>query len=385
MNIRSRSTGESTKSINIQRIETYVLRYPLSTPVQTSFGLMLDRPMVLLCVTNIDGQQGWGEIWCNFPSVGAEHRKRLADNILAPLVIGKPFHKPQDLYHYLTNSVEILTIQCAEPGPFAQAIAGIDLAVWDLAARLDEQPLWKFMGGESPLIKVYASGLNPTNPERLAAEKYGQGYRAFKLKIGFGEQKDGDNLNNLRNTLGGEVDLMADANQNWNLTEAKRMAKFLEPFQLRWLEESMKVTTPLSHWKELADSTHIPLAGGENMLGTEQFEQAIDAVYLKVIQPDIAKWGGFSDCLPIAHRIRQSKALYCPHYLGGGIGLLGSAHLLAAVGGDGMLEIDANENPLRQELCGSLNSIDNGTSLLSNEPGIGFVPNLNSNLREYLV
>lgn len=61
MNIRSRSTGESTKSINIQRIETYVLRYPLSTPVQTSFGLMLDRPMVLLCVTNIDGQQGWGK------------------------------------------------------------------------------------------------------------------------------------------------------------------------------------------------------------------------------------------------------------------------------------------------------------------------------------
>jgi len=374
-----------SKSINIQQVQTFVLRYPLSTPVQTSFGVMLDRPMVLVCVTNIDGQQGWGEVWCNFPSVGAEHRKRLVDEILAPLVIGKPFDKPQELYNHLTNRIEILAIQCAEPGPFSQAIAGIDLAVWDLAARLDEKPLWQFMGGENPLIKVYASGLNPTNPERLAADKYKQGYRTFKLKIGFGEKIDGKNLYNLRNTLGDDVDLMADANQSWDLTEAKKMAKFLEDFDLGWLEEPMKVTDPPESWKELADSTSIPLAGGENMMGTEQFEKAIEAGSLKVIQPDIAKWGGFSDCLPIAHSIRQSSSLYCPHYLGGGIGLLGSAHLLAAVGGDGMLEIDANENPLRQELCGPLNSIDNGTSLLSDEPGIGFVPDLNNKLREYLV
>ena len=125
-----------------------------------------------------------------------------------------------------------MAIQCAEPGPFSQAIAGIDLAVWDLAARLDEKPLWQFMGGENPLIKVYASGLNPTNPERLAADKYKQGYRTFKLKIGFGEKIDGKNLYNLRNTLGDDVDLMADANQSWNLTEAKKMAKFLEDFDL---------------------------------------------------------------------------------------------------------------------------------------------------------
>jgi D-galactarolactone cycloisomerase len=374
-----------SKFINIQQIETFVLRYPLTRPVQTSFGLMFDRPMVLVRVTNNDGQQGWGEIWCNFPSVGAEHRKRLADEILAPLIIGKQFDKPQDLYDYLTRSVEILTIQCAEPGPFAQAIAGIDLAVWDLAARLNEKPLWQFMGGINPLVKVYASGLNPTNPERLAAEKYKQGFRAFKLKIGFGEQTDGDNLDNLRNTLGDDVDLMVDANQSWNLTEAKRRVKFLEAFNLRWLEEPMKVTTPPEAWKELADSTNIPLAGGENIMGKEQFEQVIEAGSLKVIQPDIAKWGGFSDCLPVAHSIRQSSALYCPHYLGGGIGLLCSAHLLAAVGGDGMLEIDANENPLRQEMCGPLNNIDNGTSLLSDEPGIGFVPNLNSGLKKYLV
>ena len=60
--------------IRIDRLEASVYRYPLATPVQTSFGLMRDRPMVVVKLTGRDGVVGWGEIWCNFPSVGAEHR-----------------------------------------------------------------------------------------------------------------------------------------------------------------------------------------------------------------------------------------------------------------------------------------------------------------------
>ena len=85
---------------------------------------------------------------------------------------------------------------------------------------------------------------------------------------------------------------------------------------------------------------------------------------MKVIQPDITK----RVASPVAHSIYHPSALYCPYYLGGGIGLLGSANLLVAVGGDGMLEIDTKENPLRQEWCGPLNTMNNGYSLTSAWP-----------------
>ena len=94
---------------------------------------------------------------------------------------------------------------------------------------------------------------------------------------------------------------------------------------------------------------------------------------LSVVQPDAAKWGGISACLPVARRIIDTGQSHCPHYLGGGIGLLASAHLLAAVGGDGLLEIDANPNPLHTMLHGPLGMITEGRVTLGSEPGLGRV------------
>ena len=105
---------------------------------------------------------------------------------------------------------------------------------------------------------------------------------------------------------------------------------------------------------------------------------------VRVLQPDIAKWGGLSKCVPIAREALKTGLRYCPHYLGGGLGLLASAHALAAVGGDGLLEIDANPNPLRTTLCGSLTEISNGRASLNDEPGLGIVPDL-SKLEAYRV
>ena len=77
--------------IRIDRLEASVYRYPLATPVQTSFGLMRDRPMVVVKLTGRDGVVGWGEIWCNFPNVGAEHRARLAEHVIAPILLARDF------------------------------------------------------------------------------------------------------------------------------------------------------------------------------------------------------------------------------------------------------------------------------------------------------
>lgn len=359
-------------SFTVASVEALVFRYPIETPVRTSFGIMHDRPALFVRVTDAEGVIGWGEVWCNFPSVGAEHRARLIESVLAPLLAGRTFERPENVFEELTAKTAVLAIQSGEPGPLAQAIAGVDIALWDLAARKAGQPLWRFLGGNASTIHAYASGLNPDKPEQLAARRYESGYRAFKLKIGFGEETDITNLRALRNALGDRVELMVDANQAWSLQQALATAPKLESFKLQWLEEPLRADRPLDEWSKLAKATSIGIAAGENISGFDDFETALHSRVLRVVQPDIAKWGGFTGCLAIAKKARATGHRYCPHWLGGGIGLSASAHLLAAVGGDGLLEVDANPNPLRDEIFPASVSIGDGKIALSEtSPGLG--------------
>ena len=116
------------------------------------------------------------------------------------------------------------------------------------------------------------------------------------------------------------------------------------------------------------------IAAGENLLGDEQFDAYIAANVLGVVQPDICKWGGFTKILPLAQRIVDARQVYCPHFLAGPFGILASAHCLAAAGGEGILEIDVNPNPLRVELTGGLPLIKDGIMTLPAGPGLGIEP-----------
>ncbi|MEW9582595.1 mandelate racemase/muconate lactonizing enzyme family protein [Paraburkholderia sp. DGU8] len=367
--------------LTIGRVEVHVLRCPISTPVRTSFGTMYDRPAVLVSVTDSDGCTGWGEIWSNFPACGAEHRAAIVSTVLAPMLTGRLVAHPADVFRDLTEGTAVLALQSAEPGPFAQAIAGIDLALWDLRARRAGLPLWKLLGGSADNIPVYASGLNPVGSAELVAEKLERGYEAFKLKVGFGVDQDVNNLKILREIIGPNRRLMVDANQAWALSEALTMAPLLAPFNLGWLEEPLRCDRPLNEWQTLAGNSPVPLAGGENIAGDDEFDAAIASRAFAVIQPDAAKWGGISGCLRVVRATQAAGLTYCPHYLGGGVGLLASAHLLAATGADGMLEIDSNPNPLRTLLHGPLDTLVNGRVSLGNAPGIGIEPNV-TELRE---
>jgi len=360
----------------LARIEAFVFRYPIRTPVKTSFGVMHDRPGVFIRAEDRDGVVGWGETWCNFPTAGGEHRARLINELLAPLAIKRTYASPRDAFDELTAKTAVLAIQSGEAGPLAQAIAGIDIALWDIAARRAGEPLWRFLGGSHGRVRVYASGINPDRPEETVAATYGRGHRAFKLKIGFGNEVDLRNLAAIRDAVGGDLPLAVDANQAWSLDEAKEAVPDLERYRLAWLEEPLRADRPWSEWRELAASTRIPLAAGENIAGFEAFSEALQQKVLGIVQPDVAKWGGISGCLAAAQRILQAAAAYYPHYLGGGIGLVASAHLLAAVGGDGMLEIDVNENRLRDRLCGPLCDVTDGHVSLPDQPGLGIEPDL---------
>ena len=377
-------TNFSFSPICLIKAEASVYRTPIDEPVQTSFGIMYDRPAVLVRIEDGDGLVAWGEIWCNFPSVGAEHRARLFNSVLAPILLEQSWNSPLTAFNTLTSRLHILGIQCGEPGTIAQAIAGADIALWDLVGKKMNQPLWKLLGG-SAKISTYASGLSPTNPEKLAQQKWDEGYRAFKLKVGFGNERDFKNLQSLRNLFGSTTKLMVDANQAWTPENAVENISSLSALNPFWIEEPLPADSSLNTWNALAKKVSpIQLAAGENMRGTEEFNAAIESDAFGVIQPDLGKWGGYSGCINVGLASLKRNKLFCPHWLGGGVGLLASMHLKAAVGGPGFVEVDSNPNLLRELLALPTPKPLNGDVILSDKPGLGIGPDLLS-LKSFLI
>lgn len=363
--------------MTISKVECWLFRAPIATPVATAFGSMMHRPALFLRVSASDGAWGWGEVFCNFPQVGGEHRARLIDSLFAPLLQGSPSDSPQRLRVRLEEQTRRLAIQCGEPGPFAQIIGAVDQALWDLAGRRAGLPLWKLLapgpeGGNR--VRVYASGLGPDHVADTALRKKAEGYSAFKFKVGFNAKRDKANFADIRAALGDEAVVMIDANQAWTPSTAAQRIAELAPFNPYWIEEPLAADEPVSHWRELARECGLPLAAGENLRGACAFEEALAAGYLTFIQPDVGKWGGISACRDVVQLARSHKAVFCPHWLGGGIGLAASLHLRAAMGPEGYAEVDANPNPLREEVFSP--SPRDGWVTLANAPGLGVEPDL---------
>ncbi len=361
--------------IQLTSIEAFAFRVP-TKPIKVSFGTFRDRPMVLVRVRDRDGAEGWGEVWCNWPAVTAEHRARLAVDI-GERMIGRTLESPDQAFHALTSELEVLALQTGEGGPIAAAIAGIDIALWDLAARKADLPLYRALGGAPrERLPVYATGINPDEPEKYAAERYAEGHRAFKLKTGFGMERDLRNLRAMREAIGPDAVLTCDANQALSVDQAIEFARAAEPIDLQWFEEAIRVDRPVSEWKRLAEASPIPLAGGENFQGT-QFDDAIGAGALKVFQPDITKWGGVTGNFRVGSAAVKAGKRYCPHFFAGGVCLLASLHTLSAAGGTGLLEFDCWPNANRELVVGDLLPVEDGTVPVPTGPGLGATPDMN--------
>jgi L-alanine-DL-glutamate epimerase-like enolase superfamily enzyme len=369
------STGQSAAAHAIATAEVFLLAAPINEPVETAFGRMDERPALLLRLRDRDGAEGWGEVWCNFPACGAAHRAALVRSLVAPLVTGQDPGDPAALSAALAARLRILAIQSGESGPFAQVLAGLDCALWDLAARRAGLPLRVLLAGAAAPahVPVYASGINPGGAVETVARERDNGHRAFKLKIGFGQDRDRTNLAGARAHVP-DAALMADANQAWAAETAIAQASGLTDLDLHWLEEPVAADQPPVIWQRLRRAIPIPLAAGENLRGEAAFAAAIRAGNLAVIQPDCAKWGGVTGCLAVGRAALAAGRRVCPHYLGAGIGLLHSAHILAAAGGDGLLEVDINPNPLRSLLAPGLDHPRDGIADLPDGPGIGVTP-----------
>lgn len=362
-------------AFTVASIEAFCIRVPVKMPIKVAFGTFRDRPMVLLRVVGTDGAEGWGEVWANWPASGAEHRARLALD-LGERVVGRPFESPEQMFQQLSRELEVLVLQTLEVGPIAQVIAGLDIACWDMVARRAGQPLHQLLSDRQVShVPVYVTGINPDQPEVFAAARQAEGFRAFKLKTGFGHDIDVRNLQAMREALGPQTVLTCDSNQNLDLPAAIAFAQAIAPLNLSWFEEPLRVDAPEADWQALAQASSTPLAGGENFHGP-QFDLALHSSVLQVIQPDITKWGGISGNFSVARRAVAAGKRYCPHYFGGGISLLASLQVLAAAGGEGLLEFDAHPNLGREAVVGDLLPVRDGSVPVPTGPGLGAIPDL---------
>lgn len=365
-------------SIAFDGVDVFHLMAPLAEPRRNAFGEMSHRPALLVRLHDRRGQVGWGEGFCNWPVFGGYHRQRIVTDLLAPSLAGREFPSPQAMWQWLTDRFRPISLQANEPGPFEQTIAALDLAAWDMVARRAGLPLHALLSAASkevppgPVVplKAYASALTGQTAPKLVPPLIDDGWEGFKIKVGFGHERDLRDVEALRHAIGSRT-IMLDANQRWTLDQALSAAELLALVEPLFLEEPISADAPLCEWKELAEHSAIPLAAGENIRGIEPMLAA--AGPLTWIQPDPIKWGGLSGVASIARNVSARGARFCPHYLGGGIGLLATAHLAMAFG-SGWLELDVTENPLRDQLAGGGMGVEGGLVRLSDAPGIGVTP-----------
>lgn len=365
-------------SISIARIEAFLFRAEVKEPVKTSFGSIPRRSVLLLRVEDAEGAYGWGEVWCNFPPYSADNKMRLLETVICPAALAGTYVDPADAWHTLTSRTHRWALQGAEPGPFAACLGGLDLALWDLAARRAGKPLRVLLGGADARdsVPAYASGLNPDTAADTVARCREAGFRSFKVKVAFGTEIDTSVVAEITGDLRKGERLMVDANQGWDLVEARRAVPRLGAFGLGWIEEPLAADRPAAEWAELALISQVPLAGGENVMGYEAFASLIADGNHGVVQPDMLKWGGVTGAYAVGRRAVQAGRTYCPHWLGSGVGLLAAAQVLAAVGGPGLLEHDVMENPLREALAQPFPRLGDGIFPLPSSPGLGAEPDL---------
>ena len=361
--------------IHIGRIETFRLRADVEGLPTSALGAMSARDGLLVRIEEPDGAFGWGEVWCNFPPHASQSRQQLLLNVIGPELNGRSFARPEDVRPSLEARWTTMATHVGEPGPFGHCIAGIDMAVWDLVARRVGKPLCAVLSSDpAKSVRTYASSLNPAKAVALAAELAAAGHTAFKLKVGYDLDRDEELVRSVRETVGETASIMIDANQSWSLDEAREAINRLAAFGLTFVEESLSALAPVSDWAKLAEQTDVPLAAGENICSDELYGRHLEAGALMFYQPDVAKWGGVGGCAAVSRRVVDMGLTFCPHFMGTAVGMAASIHLLAAAGGPGFIELDANENPLRTDLCELDLEVTAGRINVPTGEGIGIIP-----------
>jgi L-alanine-DL-glutamate epimerase-like enolase superfamily enzyme len=246
------------------------------------------------------------------------------------------------------------------------ALAAVDTALWDWRCRAAGQPLWVLAGGAKDRIPLYdteGGWLQLSADDLVAGAKASRaaGWPGVKLKVGRSPYEDAERLGAVRAAVGPEMDLMVDANQSQTAPDAIRRARLLEPYDPYWFEEPLPADDVSGH-EALAAATSVPIAVGESMYSVGHFREYLHRRAAGVIQVDVARIGGITPWLKVAHLAEAYNVVVCPHFL-----MELHLSLACAVPASRYLE----HIPQLRSITSSEIRVEDGHALAPSGPGLG--------------
>lgn len=250
---------------------------------------------------------------------------RLVDDLLAPAVVGQD----PTMARVVRERLRRLTDYAGTPGLATFGMAAVDTALWDLLGKSLGQPVWRLLGAARTAIPTYAMvgwlELGLDELEAVSATAMDQGFLGVKVKVGAGPlSEDLDRIRVVRAVIGDDAALMVDANQAFDYGEALRRGRAYEQLGCRWFEEPLPAADTAAHVR-LAARLDIAIATGENRYGQQQFRDLLVGEGVGVVQPDLRRAGGVTDCYEIGLMAAGFGVPYASH--GGGPHI----HVLAAL------------------------------------------------------
>lgn len=333
------------------------------------------------------------ETWDGVVGLGLAHGRplqqiaALISDAIAPAILGSDPMEHQSLWSAmfaLTHSREIAQRSLGDGQPhfgggqsaqLMSALAGVDIALWDLKGKILGEPVYRLLGAGSTMVETYASGgyyAGDNDTERLLREverNVALGFGAMKVKVGgLPIAGDVERVGALRNAFP-DLDLMLDANSAYSVPQAIDAARAFEPYRIRWFEEPTHWYDPVEGLGQVSRSTTIPTASGESALHRWDCRGLVDRAGIRIMQFDATRAGGVTEWLKVAAYAAHHGVLMAPHHDPQIHG-----HLVAAAENGHVLEFfpDRERDPLWFEIYARQPRIAEGACHLSEDPGFGF-------------
>ncbi|WP_329456441.1 mandelate racemase/muconate lactonizing enzyme family protein [Streptomyces sp. NBC_01497] len=310
----ARTATAGAAGTTIKRIETRLVNIEPETLRTDASQTFVRQETILVTIETGDGLRGTGYSY-TIGSGGSSVVALLRDHLEAGL-IGRDARDIEGIWGRMLASTRATAFGVLT----SLALAAVDTALWDLRCLRAGEPLWRLAGGAHDRLPVYDTEGGwlhlPTDAlvENVRAAKE-RGLRGAKLKVGkptAGE--DAERLTAVRAAVGPAFELMVDANQSLTGAEAVRRARTYEPLDIAWFEEPLPAEDIAGH-ERLARSTSVPIAVGESMYSVGHFAEYLRAGAAGIVQVDVARVGGITPWLKVAHAAEAFNVKVAPHFL----------------------------------------------------------------------
>ena len=352
---------------------------PLTASMQagtiTSQGAWGAVSIVLVEVTTVDGITGYGECLARF---GPCAYASFINDVLAPKLLGQSAFHIRRLWQQMR-----LALSGRAGGMLLEAIAGVDIALWDTVGKALGQPVHRLLGGVGRAqVDCYASSINWASPEAMEEQTrhvLSLGFKAIKVKLGQPVARAIEAAQRVRQVAGPAIQLGADANWAYSLDEAVTVGHALHGLGYWFFEEPL-IPEDIAGYAHLRRSVPVMLAAGESDFTLAHAAQLIADRLVGIIQPDVARAGGISETRDIAALAQAFNVGYAPHVgWSGAVCAAASLQLAAAMPAFTSFECMFIANPLRDELTtepvGAATSLVDGQVAVPQGPGLGIAIN----------